>query len=74
MNKIKEILLSYAAKVNPTEKQKEIAEKRLEVCVDCEFWKQSDLLDYCGKCGCATAGKVFSPVGPDACPEKKWPI
>lgn len=74
MNQLKEILLSYVAKANPTEEQKEVAEKRLEICMGCEFWVQSDLLDYCSKCGCATSGKVFSPVGANACPEKKWTI
>ena len=33
MNKIKEILLAYATKINPTEEQKEVAEKRLEICM-----------------------------------------
>jgi len=30
MNKIKEIILSYAASVNPTDEQKELAEIRLK--------------------------------------------
>jgi hypothetical protein len=74
MNKVKEILLSYAAKINPTEEQKEIAEKRLEICAVCEHWVQGAVRDYCGKCGCTTSAKVFSPVGVNACPEKKWTI
>jgi glycosyltransferase involved in cell wall biosynthesis len=74
MNKIKEILLSYMTAMNPTEEQKEIAEKRLEICANCEFWVQSSIRDYCNKCGCTTSAKVFSPVGADACPEKKWAI
>jgi hypothetical protein len=73
MNKIKEILISYATAINPTEEQKEVAEKRLEICMGCEFWVNSTI-DYCNKCGCATSAKVFSPVGADACPEKKWTI
>ena len=72
MNKIKEIILAYAAAINPTDEQKENAEKRLEVCMECEHWKQSP--ERCGLCGCLTKGKVFSPKGSDACPEKKWPI
>jgi hypothetical protein len=74
MNKVKEILLSYMTAMNPTEMQKEIAEKRLEICANCEFWVQSTIRDYCGKCGCNTSGKIFSPVGAEACPEKKWTI
>lgn len=74
MNKVKEIILSYANKINPTEEQKEIAEKRLEICTTCEFWVQGAVRDYCSKCGCTTSAKVFSPVGANACPEKKWTI
>ena len=60
--------------MNPTEEQKEVAEKRLEICAACEFWVQGAVRDYCNKCGCNTSGKIFSPVGADACPEKKWTI
>ena len=74
MNKVKEILLSYIAKANPTEEQKIIAEQRLGICAVCEHWVQGAVRDYCGKCGCTTSAKVFSPVGADACPEKKWTI
>lgn len=74
MNKVKEILLSYVAKANPTEEQKEVAEKRLEICANCEYWVQSAIRDYCDICKCTTSAKVFSPVGADACPEKKWTI
>jgi hypothetical protein len=74
MNKVKEILLSYMTSINPTEEQKEVAEKRLEICAGCEFWVQGKVRDYCSKCGCTTSAKVFSPVGADACPEKKWTI
>jgi hypothetical protein len=38
MNQLKEILLAYATKFNPTEDEKEVAEKRLEICMQCEFW------------------------------------
>jgi len=72
MNKIQEIILSYATAINPTEDQKNIAEQRLSVCMGCEHWKQNP--ERCGLCGCLTSGKVFSPKGADACPEKKWPI
>lgn len=72
MNKIQEILQSYLTSFNPTDEQKEIAEKRLETCSTCEFWAQSMARDYCTKCGCTTSAKVFSPKGAEACPEKKW--
>lgn len=34
MNKIKEILISYATAFNPTEEQKIIAEQRLGICAN----------------------------------------
>jgi len=74
MNQLKEIILSYAIKMNPTEEQKEVAEKRLAICMDCEHWVQSAIRDYCGKCGCTTSAKVFTPVGVNACPMRKWTI
>ena len=74
MNKVKEILLSYMTAMNPTEEQKEVAEKRLEICATCEFWVKGAVRDYCSVCGCTTSAKVFSPVGSSACPEKKWTI
>lgn len=72
MNKIKEIILSYATYLNPSEEQKIIAEKRLAICFDCEHWVQSEIRDYCNICGCITGVKVFSPKGAKACPESKW--
>ena len=71
MNKVKEIILSYAAKINPTDEQKALAEKRLEVCVGCDQWVQSQIRDYCDICKCTTSAKVFSPVRA-ACPLSKW--
>jgi len=67
MNKIKEIILAYATMVNPTEEQKKMAEIRLETC-------NAVGIEYCGKCGCATKGKIFSPKGIQACPLSKWKI
>ena len=72
MNKLQEILESYLISFNPTQEQKELAEKRLQVCNDCEFWIQGTIRDYCNKCGCTTSAKVFSPKGADSCPMKKW--
>lgn len=75
MNKIKEIVLAYAAAINPTEEQKEVAEVRLATCMGCEQWGESALgIAYCKMCGCATKGKVFTPVGMQACPLNKWKI
>jgi hypothetical protein len=73
ISKIKEIIQSYAAAMNPTPEQKYIAEIRLHTCMNCEFWK-SDPIEHCSICGCATKGKVFTPKGQEACPKGKWTI
>jgi len=70
MNRVKEILLSWKIAFNPTEEQKELAEKRLETCIKCEHWVQNP--ERCSLCGCLTKGKVFTPRGAEACPAKKW--
>jgi hypothetical protein len=73
MNKLREIIESWATMMNPTEEQKEVAEQRLKTCLSCEFWRINKLnIEYCDRCGCSTKAKVFSPKGLEACPEKKW--
>ena len=58
MNKIQEIIQSYARMVNPTPEQKKLAEIRLMTCMTCEeFGKNKIGLEYCKKCGCATKPK-----------------
>lgn len=73
IDKIKEIIKSYATKANPTEEQKSIAEMRLKTCMECDKWVDA-MISYCSECGCATSGKVFSPKGIQACPLNKWEI
>lgn len=75
MNRIKEIIQSYARSIHPTEEQKRVAEIRLKTCTGCEFWAENAVgIQYCKKCGCATKAKVFSPRGLQACPLNKWEI
>lgn len=75
MNKVTEIIMSYATAMNPTDEQKINAEIRLKTCMSCEFWTENAIgIQYCKRCGCATKVKVFSPVGQQACPENKWTI
>ena len=72
-DKINEIVVSYSTMINPTPEQKEVAKKRLQVCMTCEFWKNLPV-NHCSKCGCATSAKVFTPKGQEACPVGKWTI
>lgn len=75
IQKIKEIVESYARMINPTEEQKQVAEERLKICMGCEYWAENAAgIHFCKKCGCATKAKVFSPRGLQACPEQKWNI
>jgi hypothetical protein len=75
LEKIKEIIEAYAIAANPTQEQKEVAEIRLAICMDCEEWKSNALgIAYCGKCLCATSKKVFTQKGMQACPLHKWTI
>jgi hypothetical protein len=71
---IKEIVQSWAIKINPTEKQKKMAEERYAVCVTCpsnvkvfdKAWSE-----VCNECGCPLQAKIFSPKY-DACDLHKW--
>jgi len=75
VNKVNEIILSYANMLNPTEEQKYMAEIRLATCMSCEQCKENALgIEYCGLCGCAMKVTVFSPKGFQACPLKKWEL
>lgn len=75
LSKIKEIIQSYAIAVNPTEEQKELAEKRLAKCMPCEMWTTNSAgIAICKKCGCLTKVKVFTPRGIEACPLGKWTV
>ena len=62
IEKIKEIVTSYARMANPTDEQKEVAEERLKICMTCEFWAENAAgIEYCKRCGCATKAKIFTP-------------
>lgn len=70
MNKLKEIILSFAESINPDQETLEKAEKRYEICSKCEYI-QKGLVETCNICGCFISKKIFSPRDP-ACPLKKW--
>jgi uncharacterized paraquat-inducible protein A len=75
MLKLVEIAKAWITAANPTDEQKEIAEKRISICNECEFSRYNKALDfyYCGECGCPLSKKIFTPIpGPEACPKAKW--
>jgi hypothetical protein len=72
--KIKEIFDAWIIAQKPTEKQQELAQKRFDICLSCEFYTKSRrryLSEVCGQCGCPLAKKIFSSKF-DACPSHKW--
>ena len=70
MNKIEEIFHSWNIALDPNQQQTELASERIKICNECEF-KKTIPITYCGECGCALKGKIFSPVK-GACPKSKW--
>lgn len=72
--KISEIAIAWITAANPTLRQKELAEKRYEVCKGCEHFNKSRPItgdEYCTGCGCPLSKKIFSQDF-NACPKKKW--
>lgn len=71
----KEIFEAWKTSYNPTPKQEEQAQKRLDVCLGCEYrqeiFKQVKWSAYCGDCGCPLNKKVFSKLY-NPCTRKKW--
>ena len=75
MNKIKEIMSAWAISFNPTSEQKELAEKRYEICLGCEYYGKSRPVlgdEYCKKCLCPIQKKVYTQKVNDTCPMGKW--
>jgi hypothetical protein len=66
---VKDIIESWAKVINPNKEEKELANVRHAICSDCENKKMA-MFEYCGLCGCALKGKIFSKEG--SCPIKKW--
>ncbi len=71
----KDIFQAWKKAFNPTPKEEELAEKRLNVCLSCNYRKE--ILKgvrwsaYCDDCGCPLNKKVFSTTY-NACTQKKW--
>lgn len=73
---IKEIAIAWKRATRPTPEQQAVAEQRLSICNTCEHkdFRMMIRTYVCNACGCPLSKKVYSPRGPEACPEKKWPI
>jgi hypothetical protein len=71
----KEIFDAWKTSFNPTEIEEELAQKRLDVCLGCDYRKEVlkgiKWSAYCGDCGCPINKKVFSK-NYNPCTQKKW--
>ena len=66
---------AWAISFNPTLEQKELAEKRYEICLGCEYYGKSRPVlgdEYCKKCLCPIQKKVYTQKVNDTCPMGKW--
>jgi len=75
MNKIREIIGAWIISFNPSKERKELAEKRYEICLGCEYYGESRPItkdEHCKKCGCPIQKKVFTEKIQDSCPLNKW--
>jgi hypothetical protein len=72
---IRKIFDAWVTAAKPNAKQKELAEKRMEICRTCpskiESVKNKEWSYVCGECGCPLKGKIFTQMN-DACPLGKW--
>lgn len=67
---LKKIITAWKISFNPTPEQKQLAEERLEICLQCD--KYGDFtIPICKLCGCPISKKVYSD-NYDECPLSKW--
>lgn len=65
-----EIYPGWRNLIQGREEYADMAAKRINICLDCEYLGHGVLFDCCGKCGCPIKAKAFSPKSD--CPERKW--
>jgi hypothetical protein len=73
-DKISEIAKAWIVAAKPSPIQKELAEKRYNICKECTHYGKSRPItgdEYCMDCLCPLSKKVFSQNF-DACPKHHW--
>jgi len=72
---VKDIFNSWVRSINPTDEQLSLANARFEVCLQCEFKRETisskDWSLVCGACGCPLKKKIYS-TATNPCPKEKW--
>lgn len=73
-SKLREIAESWIISNNPSPEQVQLSEKRYNICLSCEWYRETRPVtndEYCGDCLCPLSKKIFSPkIG--ACDLGKW--
>lgn len=73
-SKIVDITDAWITASNPTLEQKNLAEARWNICIQCaEFREKRDITGepYCFDCKCPLQKKIFTRTY-NECPQKKW--
>jgi hypothetical protein len=73
-SKIITIADAWITAKNPTTEQRDLAEARWNICIQCpEFREERDVTGdpYCNECGCPLKKKIFTKEF-NECPLKKW--
>lgn len=69
---VKKIVNAWVTSFNPTKEEKQLAEKRYDICSGCDQRASKLKVEYCKSCGCPLSKKIFSLAAADSCPLKKW--
>ena len=73
-SKIIDIAEAWIIAKNPTESQKELAQARWNICIQCDEFREKRALTgepFCNDCGCPLNKKIFAKTY-NECPLKKW--
>ena len=76
----KEIVTAWYNVIKHTPEQKELADKRFAICLECsskkEIFEGKEWSLKCGECGCPLKAKVYTKNtylnNPGSCPLNKW--
>jgi hypothetical protein len=73
-SKIVDIAEAWIIAKNPSKEQKNLAEARWNVCIQCPEFREKRIVTgepYCNDCGCPLNKKIFTNIF-NECPLKKW--
>lgn len=75
ISKIKEIAEAWVIAFKPNPQQKNQAQERYSICLDCEHFGKARPItgeEYCKSCLCPLDKKIFTQKKDNACPLDKW--